>query len=447
MRVSVLEAMPASPPPSSHTESQLGETRTDTGDRVTGNGVYRDEGQAIATSGASVGADMQPVRSVVKLHGMQRRSTCGYCKTVDGSGCYAMDATRLSCQNYQDMIDRGWRRSGGLLYLTDHSDSCCCYYPIRTLALEFKPGSSDKRVLRKWKRRFGAACIDSLLSDAAGAFDERQLSIAIDSAEYSDEKYRVFEKYQRVVHNEHDTTQQAFFEFLCTGPLVHCRQDVPQDAEHLRELLPRGFGSYHMCYYIDGTLVAVGVIDILPRCVSSVYLFYDPDYSDLSLGSFSAMREISLVRQLHLHIPSIKHYYPGYYIPGCSKMTYKSRWRPAELLDLVSFKWVPIGRCLQRIADYPGFCTFDPDLDTRNIVRKQGETMKDAALALYSPKQVLDNDTNGLVVWLVMNGGGRRVRPLLVSDLATVSTMYENMALQAYAAMGRDLAKSMILLL
>lgn len=41
---------------------------------------------------------------------------------------------------------------------------------------------------------------------------------------------------------------------------------------------------------MTGKLIAVGVIDILPRCVSSVYLFYDPDYSFLSLGVYSALR-------------------------------------------------------------------------------------------------------------------------------------------------------------
>lgn len=31
-------------------------------------------------------------------------------------------------------------------------------------------------------------------------------------------------------------------------------------------------GSYHQCYRLDGKLVALGVLDLLPHCVSSVYL-------------------------------------------------------------------------------------------------------------------------------------------------------------------------------
>ncbi|KAJ1816235.1 Arginyl-tRNA--protein transferase 1, partial [Coemansia sp. RSA 2599] len=370
--------MPASPP-TSRKKRQHGEACTDAGSSGVSDRARRDSGRAAATP--------RQLQSVVEIKGMQSRSACGYCKARNGSSYYVLQALRLSCENYQDTIDRGWRRSGDVLYMTDHSDSCCCFYPIRTRALDYVPGSSDKRVLRRWRRRFGAACVDNELADAVCATTQKQLRIVVESTDYSDEKYRVFEKYQRLIHNDRDATRLGFREFLCDSPLAHCRQDTSQDAEGLQRLLPRGFGSYHMCYYVDGALAAVGVIDALPRCVSAVYLFYDPDYSELSLGSFSALREMALVRQLHRYIPSISYYYPGYYVPRCSKMTYKARWRPAEMLDLVSYKWIPTERCLQRIADYPGFCTFDPDLDSRRIVRKEGETLEDAAPAFYSPRQ------------------------------------------------------------
>lgn len=51
-----------------------------------------------------------------------------------------------------------------------------------------------------------------------------------------------------------------------------------------------GYGSFHQQYWLDGNIVAVGVIDILPTCVSSVYLYYHPDFAALSLGSYSALR-------------------------------------------------------------------------------------------------------------------------------------------------------------
>ncbi len=36
------------------------------------------------------------------------------------------------------------------------------------------------------------------------------------------------------------------------------------------------YGTFHRQYVVDGRIVAVGVLDVLPHCVSSVYLFYDP---------------------------------------------------------------------------------------------------------------------------------------------------------------------------
>jgi len=54
--------------------------------------------------------------------------------------------------------------------------------------------------------------------------------------------------------------------------------------------LPDGYGSFHQHYVLDGKIIGVGVIDILPRCVSSVYFYYDPDYAFLTLGTYSALR-------------------------------------------------------------------------------------------------------------------------------------------------------------
>lgn len=51
-----------------------------------------------------------------------------------------------------------------------------------------------------------------------------------------------------------------------------------------------GYGSFHQQYWLDDNLIAVGVIDILPGSVSSVYFFYDPDYNFLSLGTYGSLR-------------------------------------------------------------------------------------------------------------------------------------------------------------
>lgn len=51
-----------------------------------------------------------------------------------------------------------------------------------------------------------------------------------------------------------------------------------------------GYGSFHQQYWLGDKLIAVGVIDILPKCVSAVYLFYDPDYQHMVLGTYTSIR-------------------------------------------------------------------------------------------------------------------------------------------------------------
>lgn len=61
------------------------------------------------------------------------------------------------------------------------------------------------------------------------------------------------------------------------------------------------YGAYHQWYLLDGKLIAVGVIDILPGCISSKYLFYDPDYNFLSMGTYTALR-LTFSYSLHIYL-------------------------------------------------------------------------------------------------------------------------------------------------
>ena len=66
--------------------------------------------------------------------------------------------------------------------------------------------------------------------------------------------------------------------------------------------------------HVAGVLVAVGVVDVLPSCMSSKYFFWDPDLAALSLGKVSAMQEISWVAAASKTCPGLKYLYLGYFI-------------------------------------------------------------------------------------------------------------------------------------
>lgn len=107
-------------------------------------------------------------------------------------------------------------------------------------------------------------------------------------------------------------------------------------------------GAIHKQYLIDGKIVAIGVIDILPTCLSSAYFCYDPDYKFLNFGTFSALREIEDVRKYSKIKADLKYYYMGYYVNNCRKMRYKAAFRPSELLCDYSHEWVSERKLIER---------------------------------------------------------------------------------------------------
>ncbi|OVA02675.1 Arginine-tRNA-protein transferase [Macleaya cordata] len=165
----------------------------------------------------------------------------------------------------------------------------------------------------------------------------RRLEIRLKKSSFDPEEYALYRKYQIKVH--HDAPDQvmesSYRRFLVDTPIVF----VPPSGDG--SVPPCGFGSFHQQYVVDGRLVAVGVVDILPRCLSSKYLFWDPDFAFLSLGKYSALQEISWVKETQAVCPSLQYYYLGYYIHSCSKMRYKAAYNPSELLCPLRYQWIP----------------------------------------------------------------------------------------------------------
>ncbi|KAL1535418.1 arginyltransferase [Salvia divinorum] len=173
--------------------------------------------------------------------------------------------------------------------------------------------------------------------NSGGGSQERKIEIRINKSSFDYEEYYLYRKYQLRVHNDtpEHVTESSYKRFLVDTPLVY----VPPNGDG--SVPPCGFGSFHQQYVVDGKLIAVGVIDILPKCLSSKYLFWDPDFAFLSLGKYSALEEIKCVQENQVHCPLLQYYYLGYYIHSCNKMRYKAAYRPSELLCPLRYEWVP----------------------------------------------------------------------------------------------------------
>lgn len=165
---------------------------------------------------------------------------------------------------------------------------------------------------------------------------KRKLEIRLNRSSFDPEEYALYRKYQRKVHNDkpENYTESSYRRFLVDTPLIYVSHTGDNTVP------PCGFGSFHQQYLVDGKLVAVGVIDILPNCLSSKYLFWDPDFAFLSLGKYSALQEIGWVKDNQAYCPSLQYYYLGYYIHSCNKMRYKAAYRPSELLCPLRYQWV-----------------------------------------------------------------------------------------------------------
>lgn len=198
---------------------------------------------------------------------------------------HAVAVTRLAADFHETLINRGWRRSGAVLY-RNSCPGCSLCIPLRTHVTGFFPSRSQRRVLRR----------------------NADVRVSFHEPEADDELFELYLRYQRLRHDDRSSraeARDAFERFLCRPP-------VPSAVMH---------------YHLVGRLIGAGWVDLLPNGVSSVYYIFEPDHAWRSLGVYSAMREIDFAARL-----GKRWLYFGFFVPGCSAMSYKANYRPYDLL-------------------------------------------------------------------------------------------------------------------
>lgn len=197
----------------------------------------------------------------------------------------AVFAPSLPAAIYEQFMNAGFRRSGKLLY-QPVCRGCRACVSIRLPVDEFRPDKSQRRCARR----------------------NEDLRISVSRPQFSQEKFELYRKYLVEWHRRDDPEGPAALEsFLYDSPL-----ETTQEFEYRDGI---------------GRLLAVGICDVCPSVLSSVYLFFDPAESRRALGTFGAVHEIGVARQLGL-----RHYYLGFWIQGCGAMAYKRNFVPNEVL-------------------------------------------------------------------------------------------------------------------
>ncbi|KAF2199597.1 arginine-tRNA-protein transferase 1 [Delitschia confertaspora ATCC 74209] len=274
-----------------------------------------------------------------------------------GASYYILSKT-LTVDVYQALIDRGWRRSGTVLYKPDVLRHCCPHYTIRLPVSSFASSRDQRQAVNRWNKfvlgeeytKEAAKLYPKSKAEKKSQRNAFDLLTAVHESEYANlkrppepahrfevtlelddftlEKYELFANYQKHVHHEKPSniSQEGFRRFLCASPLIRTTTMVNGKQQRL--------GSYHQCYRLDGRLIAMGVVDLLPHCVSGVYFIYHSDFEKWSFGKLSALREAALALE-----GDYQYYYMGYYIHNCVKMRYKGDYKPQYVLDPETYEW------------------------------------------------------------------------------------------------------------
>ncbi len=178
----------------------------------------------------------------------------------------------------------GFRRSHGICYVPA-CPTCDACVAVRVVVDEFKPGKSFKRILKR----------------------NADLTAEIVEPIATHEQYALFSDYQRARHQGGDMSKMDFLDYQA---LI---EDTPVNTFVVEFRKP------------SGTLAAACLVDRLSDGLSAVYSFFDEAETDRGLGTYMILWLID-----EAYGQELPYMYLGFWIDGCSNMSYKARFKPLE---------------------------------------------------------------------------------------------------------------------
>ena len=218
---------------------------------------------------------------------------CSYLPGLKSASVFADPNSHMNTATYSILIDHGFRRSGNHVY-RPHCPNCNECKPTRVSTKAFQPNKNQKRV---WKRN-------------------ADLDVLETKAEFKAEHFDLYKKYMHTRHED--------------GAMDH---DDP--ARYFEFLRSSWCDTHFVEFRLNNQLVAVAVTDIVANGLSALYTFFDPDYSQRSLGTYAILWQIH--RAAELNKPWL---YLGYWIKNCDKMRYKNQFKPMEIWQ--NDKWIDL---------------------------------------------------------------------------------------------------------
>jgi leucyl-tRNA---protein transferase len=196
--------------------------------------------------------------------------------------------TDLTPEEYGELMKRGYRRFG-LQVFRPVCEDCSECKSMRVPLRDFRFTRSHRRVLRA----------------------NSHIRAELHTAFATEEHVELFNRYHEFM-SDHRGWQL---------------QEVTLDSYYRDFVAGGGESGKQWLYFDDERLVGVALMDEAPGAISLVYCFYDPDWRDLSPGTFSILTQLGYAQRRGLDYA-----YFGYWVEGCQSLTYKSRYRPHEIL-------------------------------------------------------------------------------------------------------------------
>jgi arginyl-tRNA--protein-N-Asp/Glu arginylyltransferase len=216
---------------------------------------------------------------------------CGYLENRNAVSAFANPHIDMDMQTYNELIQHGFRRSGGYVY-RPHCPSC---HECISVRIPLKKQKFTRNELRTIKRN----------SD---------LTIRILKGKFHEEHFDLYKSYINSRHND--------------GSMAN-----PGKADYHRFLICDWTDTTFIEFRLNRQLIAVAVSDVLSTGLSAVYTFFDPEYALRSPGHFAILTQISEAKSRDL-----EYLYLGYWIRECEKMSYKRRYKPLE--GFINDQWV-----------------------------------------------------------------------------------------------------------
>lgn len=210
---------------------------------------------------------------------------CSYLPGRASRSLFVDPGLALDGSSYGKLLGLGFRRSGRYVY-RPACRNCQECRAARVVVASFRPDRSQRRCLTR-------------------NADLRMESVTT----LNDEHYGLYRRYLSARH-------------------PHGGMD-PDDRETFDSFITPSWGNTEILAWRDpaGRLLAGAVTDRLPRGLSAVYTWFDPDCPQRSLGTFAVLQQLEHARQLDL-----PHLYLGFWVEGSETMDYKRRFQPLELL-------------------------------------------------------------------------------------------------------------------